>query len=425
MLTGDFLVVARLGSPVPYMDDFWIVPALTGQIQDVPRWLWSQHNEHRLPLPRLLLWGLCRLGDGDFRVPMAFTVAMLGVLAGAMVWAASRIRGRIAYADVFFPVALLHVDHCENFLWAWQVGFVAATCLTGIFLVVVVCTGPDITWRSAATAGCVILLPLCGANGVAVVPALGAWLVVAGFHALRGPVVRKGVACFLLSSAASALSLVAVYFLGFERPGHHPPSPGLASTLSAVAEFVSMGFGWFLPRDWRRWALLCLVLWISGAALATRGAVRQPKAFLPAVGIVCVLAGMTTLAGAIGWGRAGVFPEGYQPARYVTLAVLGLCAVYFSFILFAKGPARWVPAAMACVALLTLEHNTSQGLTRAAMRRHEFAYVERDIAAGVSIPDLARRYSGPPFRLYPEEDFLAAQLRNLRDAKIGVFAGLP
>src|SRR5438105_8162010 len=55
------------GANVPYLDDWDIVPALTGNQAVTLRWLWSQHNEHRLPLPRLLLLGLYHLFGFDFR----------------------------------------------------------------------------------------------------------------------------------------------------------------------------------------------------------------------------------------------------------------------------------------------------------------------------------------------------------------------
>src|SRR5262249_24127651 len=58
--------VYRYGDDVPYFDDWLIVPALTGHESITLRWLWSQHNEHRMPLTKLILLGLSRVSAGDF-----------------------------------------------------------------------------------------------------------------------------------------------------------------------------------------------------------------------------------------------------------------------------------------------------------------------------------------------------------------------
>ena len=38
---------------------------------------------------------------------------------------AAQLRGRPHWADVFFPVSLLHLGHWENFLMGYQICFVA------------------------------------------------------------------------------------------------------------------------------------------------------------------------------------------------------------------------------------------------------------------------------------------------------------
>src|SRR5262249_46056979 len=40
---------------VPYYDELGMVPVLTGTQPVSLRWLWSEHNGHRLPVPRLIL----------------------------------------------------------------------------------------------------------------------------------------------------------------------------------------------------------------------------------------------------------------------------------------------------------------------------------------------------------------------------------
>lgn len=105
-------LVLVFGSNVPYWDDWDMVPVLTGEQPVTLSYLWSQHNEHRLLLPRLALLGLLRLTGWDFRSGMVANVLLLGLLALGMIATARRVRGRMIYGDAFFPVVLLHWGHC-------------------------------------------------------------------------------------------------------------------------------------------------------------------------------------------------------------------------------------------------------------------------------------------------------------------------
>ena len=59
-------------------------------------WLWSQHNEHRIPLPRLLMLGIYRLKP-DFRVPMFVNVFLMAVLS-ALLKAQGLVQHRAAFS---------------------------------------------------------------------------------------------------------------------------------------------------------------------------------------------------------------------------------------------------------------------------------------------------------------------------------------
>src|ERR1700720_4335051 len=55
MLAAALILVAMYGRNVPTWDDWDIVPTATGHRPVTAEWLWSQHNEHRVAVPRLLL----------------------------------------------------------------------------------------------------------------------------------------------------------------------------------------------------------------------------------------------------------------------------------------------------------------------------------------------------------------------------------
>ena len=151
LLLAALAFVGRCGSDVPVQDEWdGIVPQLTGHAPVTAGWLWAQHFEYRIPLPKLLMLALFALGGGDFRAGMFFNVLALGGLAFALIRAAASLRGGIGYADAFFPVALLHWGHWENFLMHWQVAYTLPVALACTLLLIIARSGAPLTPRAAA-----------------------------------------------------------------------------------------------------------------------------------------------------------------------------------------------------------------------------------------------------------------------------------
>src|SRR5262245_35704592 len=100
---------------VLFLDSWEIVPALTGQQPVTAGWLWSQHNEHRVLLPRLIQLAVVTVTGGDFRTIMFLDVFALAAVALGLILAAKRLRGGwVSYTDAFFPLALLNLAQREN-----------------------------------------------------------------------------------------------------------------------------------------------------------------------------------------------------------------------------------------------------------------------------------------------------------------------
>ena len=49
-----------LSADLPYWDDWEMVPVITGHEPVTLKWAWAQHNEHHMPVPKLILVGLFR-----------------------------------------------------------------------------------------------------------------------------------------------------------------------------------------------------------------------------------------------------------------------------------------------------------------------------------------------------------------------------
>ena len=155
-----------------------MVPTLTRNQPVTWGWLWSQHNEHRVPLPRLIFLGLNWLTVIDMRVTMCFDVLVMAALAAAMILVADPPPGPSQPGGRVLPAGA--APHRAGRKPA--VGMAAPVLRVG---------GPGMRraardragWRDDSRSGarrsrsgvCALLLPLCGANGLGMVPALAAW----------------------------------------------------------------------------------------------------------------------------------------------------------------------------------------------------------------------------------------------------------
>ncbi len=174
---ASLALVMRYGLTMPTGDEWAWIPMAAGDVPVTWSWLWSQHNEHRMALPRLVYLGLGWLTGFDFRAGAIFNVAALAALAAAMMLTARKLRGSTRVYDAFFPLILLHWSQAENLVWGFQLNFVLSVSLAGTALLVMLRAGATLRLGTAlVVAAILLLLGLTGMYGVAYLPALAAWL---------------------------------------------------------------------------------------------------------------------------------------------------------------------------------------------------------------------------------------------------------
>src|SRR5262249_54570015 len=143
VLIVELSLVRQYGTRIfPQNDEVWaLYDAGTGiRLQ----WLWKTWAEHRIPLAKLIWKGILESTDYDFRAGNFLTVLGLGSLALAMIWTATKVRGRTIIADAFFPLALLNFGQAQVFLWWWQVNHVLAPITACLLLSVLVLYGDNL-----------------------------------------------------------------------------------------------------------------------------------------------------------------------------------------------------------------------------------------------------------------------------------------
>lgn len=415
---------------IPWADEWDYVPVIGGVRPASLEFFWAQHNEHRIPLPKLIWLLSLRLSDYDFRVLSFLHILGFAALSGALIVYAKLLRGRTSYADAFFPLLVLNPAHYQNLLWAWQVGFILPVILVGVLLLMIirsVMTGPSLSWRTVALASiCLVLLPLCGGVGLIFVSALSLWWTYLALSHWRSDDLsarRKGL--LLLVTNLAVLVLAIIYLHGLRRPVQIPPTPGLQASLRTTLEFLTGSFGYHTGLAWPAlgWAMLILIVVTMAAVLLALW--KSPQVRLPATGFLLFLSAAAVLAFGIGWGRAGMGTgAGLQP-RYVALMVPALACVYFVW-QTCSSPAisRLMQILLFTLVSISLPTSVREALEFRRWRTQQMEAFKADLLNGMPVSLLVRRHIAflDHFAEAPEEG--AEAMRLLQRTGVGVFRSL-
>src|SRR5258708_35004240 len=122
--------VASFTVNIPIADEWSNVLVITGERPLTLSWLWEQHNEHRLALPKLIWLLSLRLSHYNFRLLPLLDICALAALAFAMILEVKKLRGWLAYTDAFLPLLILNPAQFENLLSAWQGEFFFSLVVT-------------------------------------------------------------------------------------------------------------------------------------------------------------------------------------------------------------------------------------------------------------------------------------------------------
>jgi hypothetical protein len=397
LAVGAALRLAHHGRRFPFADDWVLLPVLTRDRPPTLDWLWAPHNEHRIAVPKVIYLLLYNSSMGyDFRSGIYFNVCLLGGAAAVLLLAARQVRGQTTYSDAFFPLALLHWG-VGALWWSFSVPFVTSTVLSILLLALIVQSDSHITMRNIIAVGLsLVVLPLCGANGLVLVPCLAAWLAYRGIHQreLRTPH-STAITAVAAGLAAASLLLCILYFVRYERPPSMYASTGLAPAVRTATTFFASGVAsplssWLDGRP--SWRLAMSILLTATAALVVSKTLRAPRNLPRAVGLLLFLGAIVALGLALGVGR-GARAWDTLDSHYGTLAIPILCWVYFAWEVYgSRATSQLVQMSLLALMCGVFALNLPSGLDHYPHLDRAAAVVEEDVRAGLSPCDLARRH---------------------------------
>ena len=325
MTAAALLYIHHYGRNLPTWDDWSMVPAWTGSQPLTLSWLWSQHNEHRIPLTRLIMLGLLKVSGGDLRSGMILNALLLSALALAFMITVGRLRGRPHLADALFPVLILHPGHHNTILWFFTVTNVVLVALFA-YLLLSIAKHPRAheTLPLAPFGACLLALPLCGGGGVVAAFLLALWLLGVAVVQLQSPGAKRFQrGLFALSLSLSAFFLTCLYFYGW-MPAH-AQTKRVVEEVVVAARFLAGSLGNSTVQYWPEAGFLATALAVSVVYTLTKVFVKERSERQRTAGLA--LCFMTVLVQACAVGRLRGNDAGFESRHLVFSMFFILCLV--------------------------------------------------------------------------------------------------
>jgi len=336
------------------------------------------------------------------------------------------VRGYTAYSDAFFPLALLQWG-LSAVQWNFGVHYVCWTVVATSFLLIVVQHEGRISVQYALLGAlCLLLLPMCGTIGLALVPALAAWLLLVSALEWRSENGNRQGSLVGVLGAAAAVGVALAYPVGLNFSSEYR-SEDFMLGLRVGVRFLSAGFGnAFGAVPHAPWQLImpCLVVAsLGGVALVIR---TRRSELRRGMGLILFLAAMGCLALAIGVGRGGrqINIDTFE-RHYGILAVPFLTWVYLVWCLYydSRPVGRLVQMSLLVLMCAVFCLNLYVPGDPARFRDAEERF-EEDVRAGLPAPLLAERH----LKLFWGEEYpvegkalVAQRMRLLRRTGVDPF----
>ncbi|HEV2803918.1 MAG TPA: hypothetical protein VGW57_03195 [Chthoniobacterales bacterium] len=279
--------------------------------------LWSQHNESRKVVPRLLYLPLFLSAGWDVRLGIALVMAVAcfgSVALYKLVTRTIRSAGAGALAFALMNLVLFSPRQYENFLYGiqWETfapGFALAVAL------LVNLSGQSLRWKTICNGALALLSTYTFANGMLV------WVLAFPLTSpSETPRTSKG---WRVAYVLAAIISVGSYFISYQRPALSPPPASIPNDAPALLQFFLIWIGSVFRTPGAMAAgavtLLLFLSLVAAAVWLTATDRRQCRSHYPWVvlGAYTLISGAATARARLGFGF-----EMAADARYTVFTVL-------------------------------------------------------------------------------------------------------
>ena len=315
-------IIVTTYSALPHWDEWALFDHLaTGNA--TLSWLWAQHNEHRILVPKIffLLDVYFFRGTQAFLLTSIFFVQLLQVaLLSFSLWTPGGIRGSAWRTGTgLIAYCILCPTQQENLIWGFQLQFVIPAAMATLAILTLLLYYRRLRpWLLALSIFAATLATWSLANGMLLWPLL---LLAAILLGMRRPI--------LLVIALFAATNIGLYLYRYHRPGPPAEFPGLILAADRTLHYVAVYFGSTFVRHSSGWIPLLAGtagLWVAVAiiirTLPQRGTSSLLQLELSLLMLLCIATAFITASGRLHLGL-----EQATASRYQTFALLFWCSL--------------------------------------------------------------------------------------------------
>jgi hypothetical protein len=408
------VVITRLRVNVPWGDDWDLIPAVLRAMNGRLEWtdLWSQHNEHRMVLVKVIVIALAGLNRFDLRaelwVGFVMTVATLLLLRHLLVGTLGRDRGEAL--TVMSSLCLFSTVFFEQWLWPIVAVQWTLQLLTLVSLAWILARWPG-QWRglllglAVAMAGSLAVAAGVAVTGVPILTAIATSLATG----------RRLPAGQLLVGVAVPIAFGAIYVhdLAVARS-----ETTLADGVAFWFAYLGSPLGFARPHLCAAIGVLGILLLAAGGAAAAARDFRRALPWLVLAAEAIVVASVTVL------GRGFNGSAGAMVSRYAMVAALLWVAVaaLISLAVADPAPAWWRRAALVVAGLAAVAYASAyaRGLNRALIFTRAQSVGRTAVLSYETAPDDVLQTAYPP-----SPAVLRRYARALEARRLGPFADRP
>lgn len=222
-------IIIRYGNYYPWSDEWHLIPLITGTTSLNLEELFRPHGEHVIPLLKAAYFIVSKFSLGDFRIHILVNAIILSLACYTILRSIVSIRGTARLSDMFLIFSLLHLSHGVYF-WGFHFQFISSTTILLLIFAIFTQQGfkntPWTLYKAIAMGVLILLLPLCGVNGLIPAFLISVYLVVISLRVIRQKNYAPGLIMLLLSGAS--LCIGALILFKFSLRGS--PSPFTSHT---------------------------------------------------------------------------------------------------------------------------------------------------------------------------------------------------
>jgi hypothetical protein len=416
-------IVITTYSPLPHWDEWALFDHLATGSASLS-WLWAQHNEHRIPVPKIffLLDVYFFRGTQAFLLTSIFFIQLLQTaLLSFSLWMLGGLRGSPWRTGTgLIAYCILCPTQQENLIWGFQLQFVlpAAMATLAILTLLLYYRKPH-AWLVATSILAATIATWSLANGMLLWPLL---LLAALLLGMRRSV--------LLVIALFAAGNIGLYLYHYHRPGPPAEFPGLILAADRTLHYVAVYFGSTFVRHSSGWipllagtAGLCAALVIIARVLPQRGRGSLLQLQLSLLMLLCVATAFITASGRLHLGL-----EQATASRYQTFALLFWCSLGLALLCAVSKPrdgSRDDPSTAAkfntfsgllLVLMVGFATQVRLPLIDAQWRQLRLKRISLSLLAGVHDPATLAD-------AYPDPQAVLRAARYMKDNRLSIFAG--